>query len=91
MKTMMTNTLGLALVIGFGVFGLTSQVNAQTVTVITNPYSEFGVVELQNAKFVRGHTPAEGTNPLQPRPLGLNPLQPRPLGLYQPAPEKAIS
>lgn len=44
------------------VAGLMNQAKAQTVTAISDPFSEFRVGELQNAKFSGINTPADGFN-----------------------------
>ena len=54
--------LGSTLAVGLAVLAMTSQAEAQTVTAISNPYSEFGVGELQSAKFVGVFTPDDGFN-----------------------------
>ncbi len=50
------------MVVVIGHVGLSDPLEAQTVTEIANPYSEFGIGELQNAKFIGVNTPDDGFN-----------------------------
>lgn len=62
MKMTTRNMIGSMLAMGLVMGGMANRAESQTVTAISDPFSAFGIGEVQNVKFIGVNTPADGFN-----------------------------